>query len=200
MSKLYTLFTYLFFPGTMVLAGFAVPLLLFPAVALPWHFWPILIFCYAAFPILGILLLIQMGHLQDLHIYDRKKRNLSYPIAILGAFIGLVYLYNATSIKMAYTEYATSWSQAVLVSLAALWLVNSQWLKASAHMTGTSGFLAACVVLNNQGWRADAWVWNAVFICVLVYLSRRGLSAHSHIELLAGTALGFITTFAVFSL
>jgi len=34
----------------------------------------------------------------------------------------------------------------------------------------------------------------------LVYLSRKGLSAHSHKELIAGFCLGFLATFATLSL
>lgn len=200
MHRLFNLITYVFFPGTMAVAGFLVPLLLFPPVHLPWHFWPTIIFFYAIFPVLGILLLVKLGYLQDLHIYERKKRNMSYPIAITGAILGLIYIQNLDSVKMGYTDYALKWSPAIALALILLWLVNAYWLKASAHMCGASGFLAACVVLNQWGWRAEAWVFNALVISVLVYVARRGLSAHSHIELLTGTALGFITTFAVLSL
>lgn len=173
-----------------------IPLLLFPPVSLPWHFWPSLVSSYVLVPLLGITILIQIGVLKDFHVYERKKRNITYPIAIAGAIVSVLYL-SSISIKQGYLDYSRPWSLSIVVALILLWLVNLCGLKASAHMTGTGGFLASVMVLWLWGWDSGSWILNAGVACVLVYTARRGLSAHSHFELLTGFGLGFITTFAI---
>ena len=198
MNRIYKAITYIFFPGTMGVLGFLLPIMLFPPFHLPWHFWPAIVFCYAAFPVLGIMVLVKLGYLKDIHVYDRKLRNKSYPIAILGALLGMIYLHLFPT-KYAYEQFTGKWSLAIALALGAIWLVNN-FVKASAHMCGAAGFLAATLVLYHWGWHSNVWIYNALIICALVYMARLGLSAHSHFELLLGFGLGFITTFAVLSL
>lgn len=184
----------------MAVAGFALPVYLGLPARLPWHFWPAVVFCYAVFPVLGILMLVKLGYLKDLHIYEQKKRNRSYPLAMAGGALGWIYLTYLAETTPDYFSFAMKWTLAINVVLFLLWVINASWKKVSAHMTGTGGFLAACVVLVLQGWPAYALALTALLLNALVYTARIGLSAHSHIELLSGFALGFITIFAFLQL
>ena len=199
-QKLYKFITYLFFPGTMAILGFLLPLLIWPPFHLPYHFWLVMVFCFVLFPVVGILIFIKFKLLKDIHVYDRKLRTRTYPLAIVGSGLALIYLKTGINLKMAYFEFALSWVIAINISLILIWIVNHFLLKASAHMCGVGGFLAAAICLTLWGWSAETYVVNSVIIAGLVYLSRLGLSAHSHIELLSGFGLGFITTFAVLCL
>jgi hypothetical protein len=184
----------------MAIAGFALPLLWFPYAVLPWHFWPALVFAFALFPVLGIVLLIKMGYLKDLHVYERKQRNRSYALAIVGSALGLLYLYLLPQTQTPYMLFAIKWAQAMNISLILIWFVNGFALKASAHMMGVGGFLALCFVLYHGSYPSGPWIVNALILCALVYAARKGLSAHSHIELISGFGLGFLTTFVFLSL
>jgi hypothetical protein len=199
LKKLYNFITYLFFPGNMALAGFALPMLWFPTTLLPWHFWPVLISLFVIFPVLGILWLIQRGYIDNIHVYHRGQRNRSYQIAFAYACLVWVYLHFVPVSKTAYLDFAKSWILEIMISLFLVQAINSYALKASAHMMGVGGFLALCFALYHQGWPSGPWIVNALILCVLVYAARKGLSAHSHKELWVGFGLGFITTFAIFS-
>ncbi|MCC7297054.1 MAG: hypothetical protein IT244_01870 [Bacteroidia bacterium] len=197
MRPIYSFITYLFFPGAMAIAGFALPLSLFSTTHMGWDFWGVVVCCYALLPVLGIMALIKMGVLKDLHIYDRKKRNLSYPIAIAGAALGTLYMQYFLEAPGSLTEYCLLWSVGILAVLVLLFCINALWKKVSAHMAGCSGFLAAATVLHLWHWIPFYYVLLALLINAIVYMARRGLSAHSHIELISGFGLGFITTFAI---
>lgn len=184
----------------MAVAGFALPLLVGPEQVLPWHFWPAVVFCFAVFPVLGILMLVKMGYLKDLHIYEQKKRNRSYPLAMAGGALGWLYMSYLAETTPEYYWYAMKWTLAVNAILFLLWAINGSWKKVSAHMTGTGGFFAACIVMIQQGYPAYTFTLAALILNALVYAARIGLSAHSHIELLSGFALGFITIFAFLQL
>lgn len=166
----------------------------------PWHFWPALIFCYAVFPVVGLLILIRFGYLKDLHVFDQKKRNLSYPLALTGTLLAWYYLFNTQDRTTAEGYLFVRWAYAVNFTILGIWILNRVWVKVSAHMAGAGGLTALMVFLVHNSLWPKTWLWPVLLISVLIYVSRRGLSAHSHIELAAGTALGFITTFAVLML
>jgi hypothetical protein len=200
LKQFYNFITYLFFPGTFALAGFLLPAILLPAPLEPWHFLPVVVFCYILFPILGILLLIKMGYLKDLHVYQREMRNRSYPLAIAGATLGFVYIFFGSEKISFYSELRVLWSLSISIVLFFIWVINAGGLKVSAHLAGVSGFAALAIVLFRSGIASPVWVFISLALVALVYAARKGLSAHSHIELIAGFCLGFITTFAVFTL
>ncbi|MBS3915779.1 MAG: hypothetical protein KG003_14890 [Bacteroidetes bacterium] len=198
--KSYLAISYLFFPGTMAVGGFAFIIQQGVPIALPWHFWPAIIFCFAAFPVLGILLLIKRGLLENIHVAKRTARNRSYPLALAGAAIGKLYLHYGILTEHTVFLNMQLWALCINITLFLLWIINSAGLKISAHTSGTSGFLALCTAFLLQYPISWNWVYISVFICALVYIARFRLSAHSHKELIAGFCLGFIVTFAVFSL
>lgn len=193
MKLFYKTISYLFFPGTFALGGFLYLNVLDGSIQWEFLFWTA--FFFALLPVVGIYSLVRMGFISDIHIYKREQRNLSYPIAIAGAAIGCAYVYYVQT-----DERLFAWSLAATLSLFLLWILNATWIKVSAHMTGVSGFTALQLYLFSQGEENIAMLSISLLLCLLVYLSRKGLSAHSHKELIAGFCLGFLATFATLSL
>jgi hypothetical protein len=191
MRLIYHAVSYLFFPGTMAVAGFY-SILLFegktPTLDLLWL--PTFMFLLA--PVIILFMFLKFGLISDIHVTDRKQRSLSYPIAIAFAILYVL-------ISRGESWVWWHWGAAVFLTLVFLLIVNLSWLKASAHMAGTAGFLVLSLLAFTKG-ESINWVYLAAAICGLVYVSRKGLSAHSHIELLAGFCLGFIVTFVTFRL
>jgi len=193
MKLFYRIISYIFFPGTFALGGFLYLNILDGRIQWEFLFWTA--FFFALLPVAGIYSLVRMGFISDIHIYKREQRNMSYPIAIAGAAIGCAYVYYVQT-----DERLFAWSLAATVSLFLLWILNATWIKVSAHMTGVSGFTALQLCLFSQGEDNIAMLSISLLLCLLVYLSRKGLSAHSHKELIAGFCLGFLATFATLSL
>lgn len=193
MKLFYRTISYLFFPGTFALGGFLYLNVLDGSIQWEFLFWTA--FFFALLPVVGIYSLVRMGFISDIHIYKREQRNMSYPIAIAGAAIGCAYVYYVQT-----DERLFAWSLAATLSLFLLWILNATWIKVSAHMTGVSGFTALQLYLFSQGEENIAMLSITLLLCLLVYLSRKGLSAHSHKELIAGFCLGFLATFATLSL
>lgn len=170
-------------------------------------FWPLVswqqyfitsLAVFVAIPSLGVWFLKSRGWITDFHIANRKERNLSYPLAIVPALLlAVYYFYNRIFPGEKFTYL---WAGAVTLVLCLLWLTNGLWLKASAHMAGVGGFLSIAILFRHQMPLPQLWIGISLALCALVYIARLGLSAHSHKELWAGFSLGFITTFAVFSL
>jgi membrane-associated phospholipid phosphatase len=84
-------------------------------------------------------------------------------------------------------------------------LVNQFGYKASMHTAACGGLLAFSFtwVLNHFGAEAlvasppmQLYLGCLTLLFALVYLSRYRLGAHSHRELLGGTAIGVLVTFA----
>ena len=193
MKLFYRIISYIFFPGTFALGGYLFLNVLDGWIQLEFLFWTA--FFFALLPVAGIYSLVRMGFISDIHIYKRAQRNISYPIATVGAAMGCAYVYYVQT-----DERLFPWSWAATVSLFLLWILNATWIKVSAHMTGVSGFTALQLFLFSRGEENGIILSISLLLCVLVYLSRKGLSAHSHKELIAGFCLGFLATFATLSL
>lgn len=204
MIRFHRFISYLFFPGTMALLGFGTLVWQMTAAHslpvwsfMPVNFIPVVVASYFVFPLLMLYALILLRVLPDIHLYDRRKRNISYPIALAGACFCWWWMGSADwPMHSKLSFYSVIWSLAIILVLAAIWLVNALWLKASAHAAGTAGF-AALQVWAFGGVKDMPALSAALVILVLVYLSRRALSAHSHKELITGLSLGFIVTFAI---
>jgi hypothetical protein len=197
----YTVITYIFFPGTMAVVGACFPYFassgFVPLVSWSHYFGPALA-VFVIIPSLGVWFLKSKGRITDFHISNRKERNLSYPLAIAPALLlAIYYYYNRASPD---ERFPYLWGGSVTLVLCLLWLTNALWLKASAHMAGVAGFLCIVILRFQHGSIPAVWIAITLVVCALVYIARLGLSAHSHKELLTGFCLGFITTFAVFSL
>lgn len=168
----------------------------FHGVSLDSGFFLWMVFCYVILPLGGIFILIKAKLIDDLEVFKREQRFKAYAFAIGGAalalFMAFLYKTQAPVFEAAYV-----WLLCIKAALFFLWILTAKWMKISAHMTGTAGFLALCstnVMENGNGY---TWLIFALLINALVYQSRRGLSAHSHKELIAGFCLGFIVTFAL---
>jgi len=156
--------------------------------SLGFLFLPFLLFL--AVPVVVLMLFVKLGLVSDIHVYKRNERGLSYTIAVASALIFMV-------ITQVESWFYRHWGLSVLLTLVALMLVNWIWMKASAHMAGLGGFMVFTLFAFAHG-LSPLWCALAVVLAGLVYISRKGLSAHSHIELIAGFSLGLLVTFVTF--
>lgn len=189
MRFVFNAISYLFFPGTLAVAGYYTILVYegkTPTLDLLWM--PATFFLIA--PVLVLFLFLKTKLISDIHVTDRKQRSLSYPIAI-----GFALLYVVMSRGESWLWW--HWGAAVLFTLFFLLVINLSLMKASAHMAGTSGFLILTLLAYTKG-ESSAWVVAALLICTLVYLARKGLQAHTHLELWTGFTIGLVVSYLVF--
>jgi hypothetical protein len=138
-------------------------------------------------PLLALLLFMQLGKVSDIFIYQREQRHALYALGVLFSVLTAVFIFNENALS------AMIWSLCNMAVLVCLTIINFMGYKASAHMAGVSGLLAWALCLS-------AGIGVVVLTClllILVYMARKGLSAHSHFELILGFCLGLFVTFAL---
>ena len=148
----------------------------------------IAVFFGAIAPALAVLTLKAFGLVSDIHIMDRKQRTLPYSIAIVSFALGAVLLYALYGWGLLPTLMTGS----ALTTLVVLF-INLHW-KISAHATGASSSIAACVLV--AGWRALP----LLSVLGLVAWARIYLRAHTPGQVATGTLLGFSFTMLLLTL
>lgn len=187
MQSVYRGISYLLYPGTMAAMGLGFTHSVEPVSSQVW----VLFLCGAViFPLISLLLFIRLGKVSDIFVFRREQRHGLYALGILFSSITtwLIFRENALTSMI--------WSVCNTAVLALLFLINILGYKASAHMAGVAGLLAWIICLQMSA----APVFATFIMMLAVYVARKGLSAHSHFELLLGFCLGLFVTFAFASL
>lgn len=144
---------------------------------------------FGLIPVGLVLYLAQRERVDSLELDSRSDRNRVYPPALLLSLGYLIFSYHQS-------PWAFKWNLAIITVLALSWIVNIFWIKPSVHMAGTAGNLALVIALSNHSNH-----WLPLLISSLIFLltlwARSALKAHTPVELLTGTLLGFIPTFAI---
>lgn len=142
-------------------------------------------FVMVVIPVLWYLLLIKLKVITTPHASDRKERVWAY-IGTLLCYIGTAWLF----LKLG--SYVMTRTILMAASaLAIVTLVNFFW-KISAHATGISGLLGASIsVALCYGAYNPALYVVLIMCCGFVCSARLQLEAHTPMQLLAGTLLGF---------
>ena len=187
MQAVYRGISYLLYPGSMAALGLVYVHTIEPVSTRVW----LLFLCGSVvFPLLSLAMLIGLGKVSDVFVFRREQRHGLYALGILFSGIASWFIFRENAVT------ALIWSVCNMVVLAVLFLINFWGYKASAHMAGVAGLLGWLICLQMSA----APMLAALIMALVVYRSRKGLSAHSHFELLLGFCLGLFVTFAFASL
>lgn len=140
-------------------------------------------------PMLLVLLLKRLGMIQDVGLNGRKERLIPYIITILCLAGTGVFLY----LKMAPVWVAMFYAGGALAGLVNL-LVNFRW-KISAHAAGIAGLVAMLIQVAKEGAPGSGLVWwitGALLCAGLLGSARIWLGRHTLMQVLAGSAVGFL--------
>lgn len=140
-------------------------------------------------PMLLILLLKKMNVISDIGLNGRRERLIPYIITIVClAFTG-IFLY----LKMAPLWVAMFYLGGALAGLINL-VVNFRW-KISAHAAGIAGIVAMLIQVIKEGPSSDGMVWwivAAIITAGILGSARIWLGRHTLMQVLAGSAVGFL--------
>ncbi len=140
-------------------------------------------------PMLLVLLLKKMGIIDDIGLNGRRERLIPYIITIVCLGGTGLFLY----LKMAPLWVAMFYAGGALAALINL-IINFRW-KISAHAAGIAGLVAMLIQVTKEGPSADAMVWwivGAIITAGLLGSARIWLGRHTLLQVLAGSAVGFL--------
>jgi hypothetical protein len=184
MQVVYRAISYLLYPGSMAVLGLGFAHRIHPVSAIVWVWF---LLGSVVFPLVSLALLIRLGKVSDIFVFKREQRHVLYALGIVFSGIASWFIFRENAIP------AMIWSINNTVVLALLFVINFMGYKISAHMAGAAGLLGWVMSLQ----MATAPVFSAFLMVLAVYGARKGLSAHSHFELLLGFCLGLFVTFAL---
>jgi hypothetical protein len=184
MQPLYRGISYVFYPGSMAVLGLGFTHFKDPVSA--WV-WIIFISGMVILPLMALFLYMRLGRVSDIFIYQREQRHGLYVLGVIFSAVTswLIFRENVLPVMV--------WSICNMSVLTLLFIINFAGYKVSAHMAGAAGLLGWIISLQSSGLP----VFAAIVLTMLVYIARKGLSAHSHFELILGFCLGLFVTFAL---
>ncbi len=145
-------------------------------------------------PLLLVLLLKKIGLIDDIGLNGRKERLIPYVIIILCLAATGLFLY----LKMAPLWVAMFYAGGALAGLINL-LVNFRW-KISAHAAGIGGLVAMLIQITKEGTAAGGmtwWIVGSIMVAGFLGSARIWLGRHTLMQVLAGTAVGFLSVWAL---
>ncbi len=145
-------------------------------------------------PMLLVLLLKKLGMIQDIGLNGRKERLIPYVITIVCLAGTGVFLY----LKMAPVWVAMFYAGGALAGVINL-LINFRW-KISAHAAGIAGLVAMLIQVIKEGPAVDGMVWwivGAIVTAGLLGSARIWLGRHTLMQVLAGSAVGFLSVWTL---
>lgn len=145
-------------------------------------------------PMILVMLLKKMGVIDDIGLNGRKERLIPYIITIVCLSGTAVFLY----LKMAPVWVAMFYAGGALAGLINL-IVNFRW-KISAHAAGIAGVVAMLIQVIKAGPSVDGMVWwivGAILTAGLLGSARIWLGRHTLMQVLAGSAVGFLSVWTL---
>lgn len=145
-------------------------------------------------PMLLVLLLKKMGLISDIGLNGRRERLIPYVITILSLGGTGVFLYA----KMAPLWVAMFYAGGALAALINL-IVNFRW-KISAHAAGMAGIVAMLIQITKEGAVSSSmtwWIVGSILLAGLLGSARVWLGRHTVMQVLAGTAVGFLSVWSL---
>lgn len=145
-------------------------------------------------PMILVFLLKKMGLINDIGLNGRKERLIPYIITIVCLAGTGLFLY----MKMAPLWVAMFYAGGALAGLINL-IVNFRW-KISAHAAGIAGVVAMLIQVIKAGPSAEGMVWwivGAIITAGLLGSARIWLGRHTLMQVLAGSAVGFICVWSL---
>lgn len=127
------------------------------------------------------------GKIKTLGLNHREDRPLPYAICFLSYIFCGIYLFRA-GLPLWVTAYVIGGLLAIITAA----IVNTRW-KISAHMTGIGGVLGAAFALATIQMIFPMHLFTGLILAAgLLGTSRVGLGCHTVMQVIAGTANGFI--------
>ena len=145
-------------------------------------------------PMLLVLLLKKMGIIEDIGLNGRKERLIPYVITIVCLLGTGIFLYA----KMAPLWVAMFYAGGALAGLINL-IVNFRW-KISAHAAGIAGIVAMLIQITKEGPTIGSmtwWIVGSIIVAGLLGSARIWLGRHTLMQVLAGTAVGFLSVWTL---
>lgn len=185
-------FVPLMMPLYALLISFHISVLQFAPYQTKWVFC-LIIFCITTVvPMLLILILKRIGIVDDLGLNGRKERLLPYIISIatLGA-AGWFMIARG----------APLWTGMFFFGGALAGLINmivNLWWKISAHAAAAAGVVALLVCISREPIPhpgIEIWVACAIGVAGLLGAARVWLGRHTVLQVIAGSAVGFLSVF-----
>lgn len=145
-------------------------------------------------PMVLVLILKKLGVIQDIGLNGRKERLIPYVITIVCLAATGFFLY----MKMAPLWVAMFYAGGALAAFINM-LVNFRW-KISAHAAGIAGLVAMLIQVIKEGPASDGIVWwivGAIVMAGLLGSARIWLGRHTLMQVLAGSAVGFLSVWTL---
>lgn len=145
-------------------------------------------------PMLLVLLLKKMRIIDDIGLNGRKERLIPYIITIICLGGTGLFLY----IKMAPLWVSMFYAGGALAALINL-IVNFRW-KISAHAAGIAGVVAMLIQVIKEGPSSEGmewWIVGAIIMAGLLGSARIWLGRHTLMQVLAGSAVGFLSVWTL---
>lgn len=145
-------------------------------------------------PMLLVLLLKKLGMIDDVGLNGRRERLIPYIITIVCLAGTGLFLY----LKMAPLWVAMFYAGGALAGLVNL-IVNFRW-KISAHAAGIAGVVAMLIQVIKEGPSSEGmewWIVGAIIIAGFLGSARIWLGRHTLLQVLAGSAVGFLSVWTL---
>ncbi|MDE6548621.1 MAG: hypothetical protein K2L22_06460 [Muribaculaceae bacterium] len=145
-------------------------------------------------PMLLVLLLKKLGMIQDIGLNGRSERLIPYIITIVCLAGTGLFLY----LKMAPLWVAMFYAGGALAVVINL-IVNFRW-KISAHAAGIAGLVAMLIQVIKEGPSSEGMIWwivGAIITAGLLGSARIWLGRHTLLQVLAGSAVGFLSVWSL---
>ncbi len=145
-------------------------------------------------PMLLVLLLKKMRLIEDIGLNGRKERLIPYIITIVCLGCTGLFLY----LKMAPLWVAMFYFGGALAAL--INLIVNLWWKISAHAAGIAGVVAMLIQVIKEGPSSEGmewWIVGAIIMAGLLGSARIWLGRHTLLQVLAGSAVGFLSVWTL---
>ncbi len=140
-------------------------------------------------PMLAVLLLKKMDMVKDIGLNGRGERTIPYLITVVClAGTGLFLFMKGAPMWVA--MFYAGGSLAALVNM----IVNFRW-KISAHAAGMAGIVAALIQIMKEGSPSGditLWIVASILLCGMLCSARVWLRRHTLMQVIAGSAVGFL--------
>lgn len=146
------------------------------------------------FPMLMVILLKKLGMIDDIGLNGRKERLIPYIITIICLAATGWFLW----FKSAPLWVAMFYAGGALAGLINM-IINFRW-KISAHAAGIAGIVAMLIQITKEGFPLHSmtlWIVGSILLAGLLGSARIWLGRHTLMQVLAGSAVGFLCVWSL---
>lgn len=146
------------------------------------------------FPMLMVLLLKKMRLIDDVGLNGRKERLIPYIISTV-CLGGTAWLLWDKGVPMWVAIFYAGGALAALINM----IVNFKW-KISAHAAGIAGIVAMLIQITKEGFPVPGmtlWIAGSILLAGILGSARVWLGRHTLMQVLAGSAVGFISVWGL---